>query len=154
MEGIILNQSLQIKFKIIFLLFILPILIGVLFVFLFLDLSLFAKLAIIFSIFIGVVLGHIFRDRKYIYSLLIQSDRIQIKYYTPLLFSKIHEFNTISIVNAEVTKPNWLIQYPSAVNFNYNGAWFEYQILNRLLENFIKDNLNSFGMNQTKLPLR
>jgi hypothetical protein len=144
------KQSVNIKAKLIALNYLLPLLAG-LFIYLVFDTSnSLYNLMIAGDLFCGLALSIVFKERKYLYCIVITVDQVEFKYLTVFLESKSDWFGKEMLAEVETSKSNWIAGYPKAVQFNCDGIWIEYQLINEKMHKFIQDNLAAANIGLVK----
>ncbi len=128
------TRVLRIKTKVFFHTYVAPIMFSL--VFLFVSLTENKT----FNIFLGcaLILGSIIRifstRSKYLTEFQIDDKNLTINYVTQFLKPYSTKFSLIDVSNVEVTKANWLVEYPAAVNVEYKGEWTTFEIIDKKLK--------------------
>jgi hypothetical protein len=102
-----------------------------------------------FNIFfgLGILLGFFIRlfssQKRYLTKFHVGDEKLTVHFFTPFLKAQERQFNNAEIFEMDVTKANWLIDYPAAVNIKYNKDTFEFQILDKTLKAQVHENINA-----------
>lgn len=137
------SRLLSIKTKIFFYTFIAPIIFSI--VFLTAGFSGNKTLNILFGC--GLILASIIRifstSRMYLTKFQIDDKNLTITYLTHFLKPYSRRFSLIDITNFEVTKANWLAEYPASVNVRHKEEWITFEIIDKKLKAEVKSDITA-----------
>jgi hypothetical protein len=92
---------------------------------------------------VSCVVRIILIDRRYVESFMINSDNIEIKYLTAHLKAYSIQIPALSISGIELTKPNWMSEYPAAINIKHGENRTSYHIIQRKIFKEVKAKLTA-----------
>lgn len=132
------SRLLSIKIRILFYTYVAPIVFLIACIFLMFNNSRPLKIVYCFLITLSFIAKLISTKRKYLTAFQIIDNTLAISYLTPFLKPHILQFHLAEITDYEMTKANWLTQYPSSINVRYKDVWTIYEIINKTLKAEVK----------------
>lgn len=79
--------------------------------------------------------------RRYLTEFLIDNKKLTITYLTHFLKPYFIQFDLIDITDFEMTKANWLAEYPATVNVRHKEEWAIFEIINNKLKAEVKSDI-------------
>lgn len=135
------SRLLSIKTKIFFYTFVAPIIFSIVFlVVVFTDNNTFNILYCCVFILASII-RIVSTSRRYLTEFRIDDNNLTISYLTHFLKPYSIQFNLIDITDFEVTRANWLTEYPAAVNVRHKEEWTTYEIIDKKLKAEVKSDI-------------
>lgn len=135
------SRLLNIKAKIFFYTFVAPIIFCIaFFVVLFTHNT---TLNILYCILLTLpgIIRIFFARRRYLTEFRIDNKKLTITYLTHFLKPYSIQFDLIDITDFDITKANWLAEYPATVNVRHKGEWTTFEIINKKLKAEVKSDI-------------
>ncbi len=137
---------LRIKTKVFFHTYVAPIMFSLVFLFVILTenktLNIFWGCALI----LGSIIRIFYARRKYLIEFQIDDKNLTINYVTHFLKPYSTQFSLIDVSNVEVTKANWLVEYPAAVNVEYKEEWTTFEIIDKKLKAEVQRDIDAANL--------
>jgi hypothetical protein len=90
-----------------------------------------------FGLTFGSIIRLLYVDRKYVSTFEIVGNTLLLSYYSIWFKNTIVDFTLSDVEKIEVTKSNWIAEYPAAVAIKVNNTWHEFQIISGAIKRII-----------------
>src|SRR5215217_856248 len=121
------------RVKVFFLTFGMPVLVGSIIFYVIHTGKPFFNLFIGIGIVVGSLIRILFTERRFVESFTIANGRLRIQYFNSFLKTKTALFDVNEIIDFEITRPNWFVEYPAAINIKDKDGWKEFHFIDKKL---------------------
>ena len=132
------NHSSIIKRRIVLLNFVVPLVVYIVFFFVFSFDSLLANAIFVILLLVGFVINLSINRKKYLYAFSLLTDTLEVSYYNVFLQTKVVQIPLVQLTAIETTRANPIAQYPCTLNLKIVDKWEEYPIISKELNNEVK----------------